>query len=131
LNYKNQKFAVLLMVFCTLTSAAAQIFLKFASKKLVFTSFSSLLNPYLFAGLTCFTFGAIFLFLAFKKGELSILFPILAMGYVWISLLSPLFFSSDSMNLWKWVGVTIIIVSVSLLGFSSSKNVKKEVIMND
>ena len=61
------------------------------------------------------------MFVAFKMGELSVLFPILATGYVWVSLISPFFFSSDSMNLLKWVGVIIILFSVGMLGFSKPK----------
>jgi uncharacterized membrane protein len=120
-----------LMFICTLISSVAQIMFKFASKSLVFTSFSSLMNPYLIMGLACFAFGAGFMFIAFKMGELSVLFPILVMGYVWISLLSPLFFPTDSMNLWKWTGVIIILFSVSLLGFASPKNIIKDGFRND
>ena len=63
--------------------------------------------------------------LAFKQGELSILFPIVATSYVWVSLLSSLLFPEDVMNIWKWGGVIFILFSVSLLGLASEK---KEVV---
>ncbi len=131
MNYKSQKFAILLMFICTLISSAAQIFLKFASKTINFTYPLSLINIYFIAGLVCFAFGAIFMFVAFKMGELSVLFPILATGYVWVSLISPFFFSSDSMNLLKWVGIIIILFSVGMLGFSKPKKNNDNEAIND
>ena len=57
---------------------------------------------------------------AFKYGELTVLFPIIATSYVWVSLLSSWLFP-DTMNVWKWMGVTLILFSVSLLGLASKK----------
>ncbi len=117
------------MISCTLFSSSAQILLKFASNEINLSSISSFFNSYLIFGCICLGIGAILMFMAFKIGELSVLFPILATSYVWVSLISPIFFPEDNMNLWKWVGVGIILLSVSLLGYASSR--ETEVILDD
>jgi len=60
--------------------------------------------------------------LAFREGEMSVLYPIIATSYILVSILSPLFFN-DSMNTWKWIGIIIILGSVSLLGWGSTQKV--------
>ena len=47
-----------------------------------------------------------------KKGELSVLYPIVATSYVWVSILAPFFFPTESMNSWKWMGVLLILFSI-------------------
>ena len=80
------------MMLCTLFASTAHIFLKFGVNKINPNNFFSVINFHLILGLTFFGLGALFMMVAFKHGELSILFPILATSYVWISILSPIFF---------------------------------------
>jgi drug/metabolite transporter (DMT)-like permease len=58
---------------------------------------------------------ALLMILALRHGELSVLFPIISMSYVWVSLLSIYFFG-DRMNLWKAAGIALVIGGVALLG---------------
>ena len=115
----NQNVAIVLMFLCTLFASTAHIFLKFGANKINPAELFTVFNLPLILGMGFFGLGALLMMTAFKFGELSVLLPILSMSYVWVSLLSPLFFAADSMNVWKWIGVVIIIVSVSLLGFGS------------
>ena len=64
--------------------------------------------------------NALLLILALKEGELSILWPIYALSYVWVGLLSMHFFG-DRMNVWKGAGIALIILGVSLLGRASKR----------
>ena len=54
-----------------------------------------------------------------KHGELSVLYPIYAMNFIWVSIMSPYFFETDSMNEVKWVGVLAIVAGVALIGLGS------------
>ena len=112
------------MLLCTILASAAHIFLKFGANRINSEAIVSYVNLYLILGLVMFGLGAILMMTAFRMGELSTLFPILATGYVWVSLLSPIFFTSDSMNVWKWTGVIIILISVSMLGLGSTNLVR-------
>lgn len=76
------------------------------------------------AGCLLYVVGSILMILALRKGELSILYPIIATSYVWVSVLAPFFFPSEAMNGWKWAGVLFILLSISLLGWGSSSSLK-------
>lgn len=58
---------------------------------------------------------AFLLILALRDGELSMLYPIIAMTYVWVNLLSMYFFH-ERMNLWKATGIALVIGGVAMLG---------------
>jgi undecaprenyl phosphate-alpha-L-ara4N flippase subunit ArnE len=115
------KKAIFLMVLCTLFTSLGQILLKKGLLNVNFNVIMTLLNWPLFLGFCSYGLGALLMMIALKNGELSLLYPILATSYVWVSLLSPMFFQ-DAMNLWKWLGVMIILFSISLLGYGSTHN---------
>ena len=52
---------------------------------------------------------------ALREGELSKLFPIIALTYVWVTLLSY-WLLNDSPNLYKNAGIAIIVIGVAILG---------------
>lgn len=112
--------ALALMVFSTIFTSLGQILWKFGLIKA--TNSSLIFNVPFVAGFISYGIGALFILLALRKGELSILYPIIATSYVWVSLISPWLFSDDSMNFLKWVGVLLILVSVSVLGIGSTQN---------
>ena len=88
--------AIILVVIITLLTSAAQIFYKKGADILVFDFLSIITNYYLIIGLFLYFLGAVLLIIALRKGELSVLYPIIALSYVWVSLLSPLFFPLPS-----------------------------------
>ena len=112
--------AIVLIVLCTLFTSLGQILWKFGIARINVANILTVLNLPFIVGCISYGIGAILMILAFKKGQLSVLYPILATSYIWVSLLSPLFFPSDSMNPFKWAGVLVILFSVSMLGFHSN-----------
>ena len=54
---------------------------------------------------------ALLLILALRDGQLSVLYPIISMSYVWVNLLSMYFFH-DQINLWKAAGIAFVISGV-------------------
>lgn len=118
---KQSTQAVLLMVFCTIFTSLGQLLWKEGISHINFSSVVSFFNWPFLLGFVSYGVGAILMILSYRKGELSVLFPIIATSYVWVSLLSPLFFPGDSMNLWKWAGIGLILLSISVLGWSNKK----------
>jgi uncharacterized membrane protein len=55
---------------------------------------------------------------ALKGGELSVLYPLVALTYVWVSLLSVKFLN-EKMNKMKWIGILLILFGVTLIGIGS------------
>ena len=124
---KTKPWAIGLVVFCTIVIAFAQVLYKMGSDRLAFGSVIALLtsvitNIPLISGMLLYLAGAVILLYALKGGELSVLYPIIALNYVWVSILSMVFFN-DVINPAKWAGVAFIILGVSFIGFGSKLTV--------
>lgn len=109
------------MIPCTLFTSAGQILYKIGAESLSLEISSIIFNMPLIAGLISYGIGLVFLIIAFKGGELSVLYPIVATSYIWVSLASSYLFETDYMTVSKWIGVIIIIVGVSFIGWGAKK----------
>ncbi len=109
--------AILLMVLCTVFTSLGEILWKYGVVRIDLSDWITLFNLPFVMGFVSYGIGAILILLAFQRGELSILYPIVATSYVWVSVISPLLFPTDVMNIWKWMGVLLILASVSVLGW--------------
>ena len=78
-----------------------------------------LTNPPLFAGYCLYGINTILMVLALRDGELSLVYPVIALTYVWVELLSMMIFH-EPMNLFKAVGITAIVAGVAVLGRSKA-----------
>lgn len=109
-----------LVVTCTVFGAIAQILIKFGAADLDPRLFAhgALTNWWLLGGLGCLGLNTLLLIVALREGQLSVLYPIIALTYVWVVILSPMFFE-DTINLYKAIGVGVIVLGVSLIGWGS------------
>lgn len=115
----------LLMIACTIFTSAGQLLWKAGSLRISFSNLLTFFNLPFLLGCVLYVIGSLLMILALKKGELSVLYPVVATSYVWVSLLAPVFFPGDSLNGWKLAGVLVILASISLLGWSTSRQLKK------
>jgi drug/metabolite transporter (DMT)-like permease len=108
--------SVLLVFCCTILGAAAQIFFKFGAIAVAKpTPIQILTNPLLLIGYALYAVSTVLLVLALRKGQLSILYPIISLTYVWVALLSMLIFK-ETLNPYKAVGLAIVVAGVAVLG---------------
>jgi undecaprenyl phosphate-alpha-L-ara4N flippase subunit ArnE len=120
-------WAIGIVLFCTFLVSIAQIFYKFGVDNLSnWDVISIITNVNLWIGLILYIIGGFLLVLGLRGGELSVLYPIIATGYIWVSFLS-IYFLNESMNLFKWLGVFTIVGGIALIGFGSKKTTVKEV----
>ena len=64
--------------------------------------------------------AVVLIVVAFKDGELSVLYPILSLSYLWVTVLS-FFVFHDTLNADKLIGVAVIICGVAVLGRGAKK----------
>ena len=79
-----------------------------------------LTNWPLLAGYACLGANTLLLVAALREGQLSVLYPIIALTYVWVTILSPMLFP-DQLNADKIIGVAFIVGGVSLIGLGSRR----------
>ncbi len=114
----TELWAIGLVISATLVGAFGPILLKKASAKKLSSIGSLMKNYHLFGGVSLYAVGTILFIPALKGGDLSILYPFVALTYVWVSLLSVKFLG-ERMNLIKWLGIGLIIIGVSFIGVGS------------
>jgi drug/metabolite transporter (DMT)-like permease len=113
-------WAVGIIFFSTLLTSTAQLFYKFAADKLSLDILSLITNYELIAGMVLYAIGGVLLIISFRGGEVSVLYPIFATSYIWVSFLS-IYFLGEIMNIFKWVGVFTIIAGIAFIGYGSKK----------
>ena len=73
-------------------------------------------NAKLFFGYMCYGVNTFLIAIALKGRELSRLYPIIALTYVWVAVLSLVFLPGEHMNFFKSVGIVFVVGGVSVLG---------------
>jgi len=121
-----------MVICCTVFASIAQILLKIGAThplpavdpgnmpSIINLAIALVLDVPLIVGFFFHGCNALLLILALRDGELSILWPVYALSYVWVALLSMHFFG-DRMNGWKGMGIALIILGVGLLGRASQR----------
>jgi drug/metabolite transporter (DMT)-like permease len=122
---KARKVATALVFLCTVIGAAAQMLMKAGVQGQPQESALGMLvaifrTPTLFAGFSLYGLSAALLVAALKYGELSILYPVIALTYVWVTALSVLL-NNETLNPMKVIGVATVVLGVAILGRSSKK----------
>lgn len=119
ISAKPARHPVGLVFCCTILGAAAQPLMKTGAKQLGDVAHLTLLglltNFPLMGGFCLYGLSALLLVLALKDGELSLLYPVIALTYVWVAILS-FFLIHEQINAWKWLGIGLIVVGVGVLG---------------
>ena len=91
----TQLWAIGLVVLATMIGAFGPILLKKASAKKL-SSIKLLMKNYpLFGGVALYGVGTVLFIPALKGGDLSVLYPFVALVYVWVSLLSVKFLGAE------------------------------------
>src|SRR3989344_3371881 len=112
----TQLWAILLVITADLIGSFGPIMLKKASGRISLNIKSIIYNKYLIIGIFFYAIGTILFIPALRGGDLSVLYPFVALSYVWVSFLS-IWFLKEKMNTVKWAGIVFIIIGVSLIGF--------------
>lgn len=122
---EKRRQAILIVVGCTLIGAAAQVLIKLGANHLeqaglLGTIVGIFTIPTLFAGYCLYGIFAALMVYSLRHGELSILYPVIALTYVWVTILSVLIFH-ETMNPMRLIGVAVIVTGVAVLGRGSTR----------
>ena len=110
-----------LMILCTLLTSVAQILYKLGANKLVVSLYGIITNYQIITGLILYVIAGIILIVALRHGDVTVLYPIVATSYVWVSLLS-ISILGEMMNAYKWMGIFIIIAFVIFVSIGRKKD---------
>ncbi len=90
---------------------------KFPVSQLLSMLFTIIFNPFVFAGVACFGVSSIFWLVVLSRFELSMVYPLVSLGYIAVALLSSIFFN-ESVTIVRWIGIITICVGVFFISRS-------------
>ncbi len=116
---KTALWAIWVMLVCTLFTTLGQLFFKAGAATASF-DLALFTNYNLLIGLIFYAIGALLLIIALRGGELSVLYPIIATSYIWVSLIAWGYFD-EPISSFKILGIFSIILGVYFVGRGSRK----------
>jgi len=128
----NRRQSVGLVFVCTLLGAAGQVLIKTGARTSAtsapWTTLSGIwtnlyamaTNLHLIGGYSLYALMTVVFIFALRDEELSVLYPVIALTYVWVAGLSIWLFG-ETMNLPKLLGILIIVAGVGVLGKGGKK----------
>jgi len=117
----KRRLAIFIVLGCTLLSAIAQYLIKLGANRLtgagLLTTLIGIFTiPPLFFGYCLYAVFTLLFIYALRHGELSILYPLIALSYVWVNIIAVMAFH-ENMNPYKIIGLLVIICGVGVMGW--------------
>jgi drug/metabolite transporter (DMT)-like permease len=109
--------SMLLVFAASVIGSFGAVFLKMGAARLN-GSVLSFVNTRLALGVTLFLGSSVFYALGIKGGQLSVLYPMVSLGYIWTLLWSKLFFD-EPFTRNKFFGLALILLGVFFVGLGS------------
>ncbi|MCD6464239.1 EamA family transporter [Candidatus Woesearchaeota archaeon] len=113
----NNLTAIAMVFTATIFGSFGSLYLKKGSKVkigLKFEHLKSWLNKNLIKGALLYAVSTIFYLYALSITDLSIVYPITSLSYVWTALLSKLFLK-ETINLKRWTGIILVVLGVAFI----------------
>lgn len=108
---------MLLVLLASFIGSFGAVFLKMGAAKL-HGGFWKIFNLQLALGVTMFLGSSVFFVLGIRHGQLSVLYPMVSLGYIWTLLWARLFFA-EAFTRQKFVGLGLILLGVCFVGMGS------------
>lgn len=110
--------SMLLVFAASLVGSFGAVFLKLGAARLDKTLLS-FVNRHLIIGVALYLGSSVFYGLGLRGGQLSVLYPMISLAYIWTLLWARLFFN-ETFTRQKFAGLALILVGVIFVGLGSS-----------
>jgi uncharacterized membrane protein len=111
--------AIVLVSIASFIGSLGALFLKAGAGRLHEGWIYLVLNPRLILGVVLFCGSSLFYILAVRQGELSILYPLVSLSYIWAVLWSRLFLG-ERLNRAKTLGLLLILCGIVFIGIGKN-----------
>ena len=109
--------SMLLVFAASILGSFGAVFMKLGAAKLN-RSLLSFLSFELAAGVSLFLGSSVFYALGIRGGQLSVLYPMVSLGYIWTLVWARLFFG-EAFTKQKFMGLGLILLGVLFVGIGS------------
>jgi drug/metabolite transporter (DMT)-like permease len=112
--------SMLLVLVASFVGSFGAVFLKSGASRLHFNLKHLVTNYPLALGVGLFLLSSYFFVLGVRRGELSVLYPLVSLGYVWTMLWSRLFFG-ERLTRNKCAGLLLILAGIAFIGLGARR----------
>jgi drug/metabolite transporter (DMT)-like permease len=109
--------SMVLVFIASVVGSFGAVFLKMGAAHLDGTLLS-FVNRHLVFGVGLFLGSSVFYALGIRGGQLSVLYPMVSLGYIWTIIWSRLFFK-EALTKQKFLGLGLILLGVFFVGLGS------------
>jgi len=109
--------SILLVFFASVIGSFGAVYLKLGAARLD-GSVLSFVNSRLAIGIALYLGSSVLYALGLRGGQVSVLYPMVALGYIWTILWSKLFFQ-EALTRNKCLGLALILLGVLCVGLGS------------
>lgn len=110
--------SMVLVLIASFIGSFGAVMLKSGAQRLSRGWQSILFNYHLAAGIALFVLSSAFYMLGVRNGELTILYPMVSLGYIWTLFWSRIFFG-EPLTRSKFAGLALILVGIVFLGLGN------------
>ena len=110
--------SILLVFLASFIGSFGAVFLKFGAGRLHRDLKTVLYNWRLALGVALYLLSFVFYYLGVREGELSVLYPMVSLGYIWTLVWSRLFFK-EPISKRKVAGLSLIITGIIVLNLGA------------
>lgn len=114
---KTPLSSMLLVLLASFIGSFGAVFLKSGSEKMR-RGLRHMINHHVGLGVAMYLLSTVFFIMAIRNGELTVLYPLVSLGYVWTLLWSRLFFG-EPLTRPKFYGLGLILAGVVFIGFGN------------
>jgi drug/metabolite transporter (DMT)-like permease len=116
---KTPLSSMILVLFGSFIGSFGAVFLKLGAEHMK-GSLARLLNNYWLAvGILLYLLSSVFYMMGVAQGQLTVLYPMVSLGYIWAIIWARLFFK-EPFTIAKIGGLAMIIVGVALINFGNA-----------
>lgn len=116
---KTPVHSMMLVLLASFIGSFGAVFLKAGSGKLRLGLRYLVFNYHLALGVALFLTSSYFFVLGVKRGELSVLYPLVSLSYIWALLWSRIFFK-EPFTKRKFYGLALILAGIACIGMGNT-----------
>jgi drug/metabolite transporter (DMT)-like permease len=111
--------SIVLVLFASFIGSFGAVFLKLGAEHMKGSIARLLTNYWLATGIVLYLLSSVFYMMGVAQGQLTVLYPMVSLGYLWAIVWARLFFKEE-FTIFKLGGLAMIIVGVALINFGNA-----------
>lgn len=111
--------SVILVLFSSFVGSFGAVFLKMGAERMGGGIARLLTNYWLVVGIILYLVSSVFYMMGLAQGQLTVLYPMISLGYIWALLWARIFFK-EGFTLAKIGGLALIVIGVAFISLGNA-----------